>query len=191
MELSDVTAILGLFLCCAIGLVLTALRLPGIWLIVATAGVYGWWTGWDRLTPRWLVMLVVLAVVAELVELLASVFTARRAGASRQAGWGGLIGGIIGMVVFSIPIPIPFLGAAVGALIGCFAGAAIAEFVFSSNPNGGSFSSDVGKTGARSIKVGFFAAIGFILGTAAKMAIALVLTGLLLTSAVCSGSPTP
>ncbi len=134
-------------------------------------------------------MLVTLAVLGEIIELLASVFAARRAGASRQAGWGGLIGGIVGMVVFSIPVPI--FGTIVGALLGCFAGAALAEFAFSRKRNEDSLMSDVGKTGARSIKVGFFAAVGFVLGTAAKTAIALVLTGLLLISAVCSKTPTP
>jgi len=191
--MAEVATIIGLCLCSLLGLVLTALRLPGTWLIVVTAGVYGWWTGWERLTPWWLATIVGLAVLGEIIELLASVFTTRRAGASRQAGWGGLIGGIVGMILFTIPVPI--IGTIIGALLGCFAGAALAEFVFASNRTDAgtprSFSAEFGESGARSVKVGFFAAAGFVLGTVAKTAIALVLTGLLLTAAVCSHTPTP
>ncbi len=191
MNMWDTIAVIGLWLACGAGLVLTALRLPGTWLIVGAAAAHGWWTQWQPVTVRWLLLLVGLAAFGEVLELFASVLTARRVGASRQAGWGGLIGGIVGMLVLSVPVPI--IGTIIGALVGCFAGAAIAEFVLADHTTpddrAGSTGPDSGHMGAHSMKVGVFAAIGFLLGTAAKTAIALILAGLLLTSVMCTPSP--
>jgi uncharacterized protein YqgC (DUF456 family) len=113
--------------------------------------------------------------MGEVIELLTSVLTARKAGASRRAGWGGLIGGIVGMFLFSIPVPI--IGTIVGALVGCFVGAMIAEL---------SVRNELGQ-GA---KVGMFSAAGFVLGMVAKLALALVMAGVLVSSLIWS-DPVP
>lgn len=165
----DIAAIVGLGLGCLAGLLLTAIRLPGTWLIIAVGAGYGWWTDWQGVGAIVLGILVGAAVVAEVLEVITSVLTAKRAGASRRAGWGGLIGGMVGMIFFSIPVPI--LGSIVGALAGCFAGAAIAEL-------------SVRKQLGQGAKVGVFAALGFALGAAIKVGIALAMTGLLMTSVI-------
>ena len=164
-----------LVLCCVVGVAMTAVRLPGTWLIIATALCYGWWAKWQGV-GLWLVLaLVAIALVAEAVEFLASVFTARKAGASRQAAWGGLIGGFLGMFLLSFLVPIPIVGTVVGALVGCFGGAMMAEW-------------SVRKKVAQGSKVGLFSALGFVMGMVVKMAIAFAMSGILLTSVVCSGS---
>lgn len=172
----DVLTIVVLLLSCTLGLIMTAVRLPGTWLIVLTAVGYGWFTEWERVSVPTLILLAAAATVGEIVEFVASVVTATRAGASRQAAWGGLVGGMAGMILFSIPVPI--LGTVVGAILGCFAGAAITEFI-------------VRREVGQGTKVGLFAAIGFVLGTATKTAVALGMAGLLLTSVMCSRSETP
>ncbi len=172
----DIAIIVGLGLCCLLGVLLTALRLPGTWLITVTALVYGWWTQWERVGWMLVVVLIGIALVGEAIELLASVLTARKAGASRRAAWGGVIGGILGMIFLSIPIFFPPVGTIVGALIGCFAGAAIAELTVRR------------ETGAplqgvaHGTKVGIFSALGFVLGTATKIAVALLMSAILLTT---------
>ena len=165
----DIAIIAGLGLCCLAGVLLTALRLPGTWLILVTALVYGWWTDFAEVGWVMIGALIGVALLGEAIELLASIFTARKAGASRQAAWGGLLGGILGMIFLSIPIFIPPIGTIFGALIGCFLGAAIAEYA-------------VRKKLAQGAKVGFFSALGFILGTATKTALALLMAAVLLTT---------
>ncbi len=172
----EIVAVILLILCCVVGVLITALRLPGTWLIVAGAAVFGWWGDWTRVTVTLLVVLIGIGLAGEAIELLASIFTARRAGASRRAAWGGLIGGIVGMFLLSLPVPV--VGTIVGALLGCFAGAMLAEL-------------SVRKELGQGAKVGVFSAAGFALGAVAKLAVAMVMAGVLLTSAVCSSSTLP
>ncbi len=160
---------------CLVGVVLTAVKLPGTWLMVLSAGVYGWATGWERVTLIVMAVLVGAALVGEAIELAASVLTARKAGATRQAAWGGLIGGFVGMFVFSLPMPI--IGTIAGAIIGCFVGAAVCELT-------------ARRKLSQSTKVGFFSALGYVLGIVAKMMVAFAMAVILLTAVVCSG-PSP
>lgn len=170
----DVLIIIGVVFMCLISLVMTALRLPGIWLIVATGVVYGWWSEWESVDLTILLILSGIALLGELVEFGMSVFTSRKAGASNRAAWGGLIGGLVGMILFSIPVPI--IGTVIGALLGCFAGAMIGELTVKNQIGQG-------------VKVGFFAAVGFVLGTVAKLAFAMIMSGILVGSIIWTESP--
>ena len=170
----EIITIAAMIVCCLLAVVLTAVRLPGTWLIVTVAIAYGWWADWQRVEIVIAWLLLGLAVIGEALELLTSVLTAKRAGATRQAAWGGLAGGLLGMFFLSFLVPVPVVGTMIGALVGCFAGAALAELWMRREIGQGA-------------KVGFFSAIGFALGAAAKIAIALVMSGILLTSVVCSG----
>ena len=174
--MGDVVAIVAVVVGCLLGVALTALRLPGTWLIVGCALAYGWWADWERVSVILVVVLASVALVGEGVELLTSVMTARRVGGSRRAAWGGLIGGFAGMFFLSF-VPIPIVGSMVGALLGCFAGALIGELTAQSALD-------------HSTKVGFFSMLGFVLGTAAKLALAFAMVGILLTSVVCTHSST-
>ena len=71
-----------LILCCLIGVAMTAIRLPGTWLIAATALGYAWSNGWARSGVTLVAVLSGVALFGEALEILASVVTARRAGAS-------------------------------------------------------------------------------------------------------------
>ena len=151
--------IVGLSCSCLLGTAMTAMRLPGTWWILASAVGYLWWMGFPPGSGWTLILLGGAAVIGEIVELLGSLILSKRAGASRYAGWGGLLGGLLGAIFLSFVIPIPIVGTVTGALLGCFLGAAIV--VFSAR-----------KRLAHGARVGFFAALGFILGIVAKVAVA-------------------
>jgi uncharacterized protein YqgC (DUF456 family) len=142
---------------------------------VSAAG-YGWLTGWDRVRPWLIAVLLAAAVVGELVEFGMSMVSARSAGASRRAGWGALIGGIAGMFVFSLPLP--FFGTMFGALAGCFVGALIAELTVRPEFYHGA-------------RVGTFSAIGFVVGLVSKIALAMIMSVLLLGYAAFGPSALP
>ena len=173
----DILLTSAIVLVCMIAVAATAVRLPGTWVIVAASVALGWWTDWERVGVTLIVVLAVLAVAGEVVELLMSVVTARRAGASRRAAWGGLLGGILGMFFLTFLVPVPLVGTMVGALAGCFAGAMIAEL-------------SANRRLAHGTRVGLFSAIGFALGTAAKIAVALAMSGALIVSYLAS-APEP
>ncbi|MCH7808016.1 MAG: DUF456 domain-containing protein [Planctomycetes bacterium] len=173
MDVGANVAVIALVLWCLVGVAMTALRLPGTWLIIAGALLYGWWADWVGVSTWILALLVISAIVAEFLELLASVFTARKAGASTQAAWGGFLGAILGMFFLSFLVPVPFLGAMVGALVGCFGGAMIAEL-------------SVRRRVGQGTKVGLFSALGFVIGMVTKMAIAMGMAGALVTSVIWS-----
>ncbi len=164
-----IVAVSGLAVACCGGIMLTALRLPGIWLMVASGGLFGWWSQWQRITVTIIIVAVAIGAVSEIVELFMSMITARKAGASRRASWGGLIGGIVGMLILAVPIPL--IGPVIGALLGCFVGATIGEL---------SAKQDF----VQGTKVGLFSAMGFALGAAAKVGFALVIAGLLMSYAL-------
>ncbi len=167
--MNDILLVSLLILACLIGVAMTAVRFPGTWLIAASAVGYAWSEGWARASLTLVAILIGFALFGEGVELLASIVTARRAGASRKAAWGGMLGGILGMVFLSFLVPIPIVGTMIGALVGCFAGATLVEI-------------SVRRDMTHGTKVGVFAAMGFVLGAIAKIVVALVMSGLLLSA---------
>lgn len=155
--------IAALILVCLISVLLTVFRLPGTWIIVIAALVFGWLTGWERMPLVWVGVLAGIAAVGEIVELIASVITARRAGGTKQAAWGGLLGGFAGMILLSPPLPI--IGTFLGAILGCFLGAAAAEMWMRNHLGHGA-------------KVGYFAAMGFVIGAVTKIGLAVAMAGI-------------
>lgn len=161
LELLEITPWLLVTL---VALILTTLRLPGGWLIVLEAIGYGWWTEWDRVGWLFVGVMVVLALLGELLELATSVLTARKVGASRRAAWGGFFGGFFGMIFLSFLVPIPVVGTLCGAVMGCFIGATIGELTAKSRL-------------AQGARVGLFSAMGFVLGTVAKLVVTFMMAG--------------
>ncbi|HEV8292981.1 MAG TPA: DUF456 domain-containing protein [Tepidisphaeraceae bacterium] len=114
-----------LLLLCLGGIFITLLGLPGLWVMVAAALVYAWYTSFNYVGLWTLVILAVIAAIAELIEFLAGSAGAKKAGGSRRAAWGALIGGLLG--AFLLTIPIPIVGTTIGLCIGVFVGALIGE----------------------------------------------------------------
>lgn len=160
----DIAKLCGLGIVCLAGVLSTVVRLPGTWVIVAAAAGYGWLTDWAYVGVTFVVIFAGVAVVGEVVELAMSVVAARKAGASRRAGWGALIGGFVGMFLFSLPLPL--IGTIFGALVGCFVGALVAEL-------------SVKQEFVHGAKVGTLSAIGFVLGMVMKIALAMMMAAAL------------
>jgi hypothetical protein len=68
-----------------------------------------------------LIALVVLALLGELVELIAGVLGAKQFGGTNRSAWAALVGTFVGGLLGTFFIPLP----PVGSLIGACAGAAI------------------------------------------------------------------
>src|SRR5262245_50345695 len=106
------------------GLFINILTLPGLWLMTAVYGLYGFFTGWDRFVgwPSF-GTLFVLATVAEIVELVAGSAGAKAAGASKRAMVGAIVGALLGAIFLSVLIPIPVVGTVMGVCFGAAIGA--------------------------------------------------------------------
>jgi uncharacterized protein YqgC (DUF456 family) len=151
-----------------LSLPLTALGLPGAWLLLA--GVSIWKTAEPAIPLGWtgIGIAFVLAIIAELIELgLASRYTAKYGG-SRRAGWGAIIGGIAGAIV---GVPIPVVGSIVGSFAGAFLGALIAEWTMHQQHD---------KAG----RVAWGALVGRVFATGAKVALGVVLAVVLVVDAL-------
>ena len=132
--MSIIYAILLLLVLAATWL-LTVVGMPGNWLMVAAAALYAWLVPDDAAGAiGWGVVLTlaILAVLGELLEALAGVFGAAKAGGSRRGAalalLGSMVGGLVGMVV-GLPIPIigPLVAAVLFASIGALLGAMLGE----------------------------------------------------------------
>lgn len=166
--LGDVTGLLVLLVCGVVGILLTVIQLPGIWLIVVAAAGYAWLAGPGELPWAIVAVVAAIAALAEMVEFASSAVMARRGGASRRAAWYGLAGGMLGALLLSVPIPI--IGTIAGAVIGCFAAAFVAEM-------------QEGRTLQAGARSGAYAAAGRALGSMLKLMAAVVIFSIVSVSA--------
>jgi uncharacterized protein YqgC (DUF456 family) len=109
------------------GLLAALLGLPGQFLILAAVLVYAVATGFATLGWKVLLVLAVLAALAEGLDFGLRAAGAAGFGASRQGAWAAVLGGIAGMFLFT-----PFLfglGTVLGMFIGGFAGVFAVELM--------------------------------------------------------------
>lgn len=98
--------------------------LPGLWVMVGAAVIYAYTGGGAAISTATLVLVGLLAVIAEVIEYVLSARYVRIYGGSRRGAWGAIIGGTIGAIM---GVPIPIIGSLIGAFAGSFIGALIAE----------------------------------------------------------------
>lgn len=134
-----------------IGTVLPAL--PGVPIVYVGMILAAWAGDFSHIGWPTLTILGVLTALAVIVDLLASVFGAKRVGASGWALFGAALGTVIGL----------FLGL-VGLILGPFVGAVAGELI-------------AGSTLKRSASVGVGAWLGFIFGTLARIALCFTMLG--------------
>ncbi|MBX3390899.1 MAG: DUF456 family protein [Phycisphaeraceae bacterium] len=112
-------ALFSLLLAGLVGFVLTLLTLPGIWLPIAVALLFQWFS--PGMFPWWVIIVaLLLGVLAEILELVASAAGAAKAGGTKRAAAGAIVGTIAGALIGSLILFFP-----VGTIIGAIAGAGI------------------------------------------------------------------
>lgn len=157
--MTTILPVILLVVCCAGGLVLAALGLPGLWVMVLGVIGYGWLTGFHTVGVATIAIVLGLALLGEIVEWWLGFWFAERYGGSRRAGWGALLGGIVGAIV---GVPVPIIGSVIGAFVGSFAGATLFEYTRQ-------FSAGV------ALRAGWGAVLGRAAAAALKMALGLAI----------------
>ena len=137
-----------------LGLVGTILpMLPGVPLVFGGLFLAAWLGDFQRVGAGTLTLLGIMALLALAIDLLASALGARRVGASRLALLGAGVGSILGL-----------FGGLVGLLVLPFVGAVVGELLAQRS---------LGQAG----RAGFATWLGLMLGSVAKLAIALSMVG--------------
>jgi uncharacterized protein YqgC (DUF456 family) len=131
--------------------------LPGIPIILAGLVLAAWSTGFEPVGWGTIGVLAALTALSVLIDVLAAAAGAKKLGASPRAFWGATLGAIIGMF-FGLP----------GILLGPFIGAVVAEL-------------SSGRGAQQAGRSGYGVWLGIVLGTAAKLAIAVLMLGIFLT----------
>ncbi len=134
---------------------------PGSPLILLGAFIYAWYTDFLVVTWGTLVILLLLTVLSQILDYLASILGAKKFGASRWGMSGAFLGGIIGL----------FSGGILGILIGPFIGALLLELLH-------------GQDLPASLKIGLGTLVGFLGGAIGKIIIALTMIGIFLVKII-------
>lgn len=160
-----IVLIVALLLVNAAGVVLTALQLPGTWLMLIATGAFAWWRwGEERLSYGWwpLAIMLGLALLGELVEFAAGALGSRTAGGSKRGAAISVATALLGAIAGSFLIPIPIVGTLLGAGIGAGVGSLLGD-------------KWAGRAWGEAWKGASGAVIGKISGAAGKLAIAAVM----------------
>jgi len=141
-------------ICIAIGVMGTVFpALPGTPLIFLGALIISWWYDYTVISGWGLLLLAVAAIAGFVVDFLASSMGAKRVGASPLALIGATLGSIVG-IFFALP------GIIIGPFVGAFGGELLAQSSLH-----------------QATKVGIGTWLGLLVGTVAKVAIALSMVG--------------
>jgi len=138
------------------------LGVPGGWIAYGAIFVYDAITGFSTVGWKWLVVMGVIMVVAEVLEAVLGLVYVAGKGATKWGVLGAFLGGLAGAIGGSFVIP--FVGSIVFGLIGAFAFAVLFEYVNY-------------KSLDRALQTGFFAFIGKLAAMFVKFALSLVNLG--------------
>jgi len=167
----DYVAASIVLVCSLVGVGLTLVSLPGLWFSIGVAIVVVIWRGRDLISVEVLIVAVLLGLLAELIELVASAVGAKKTGGTRPGAWGALIGAILGAIMGTVFLAfLPVLGTIIGGVVGAGTLAMIAEIGISR------------RTWKDSAKVGAGAAVGRVVALVVKGGLAAVI-GILLSIA--------
>lgn len=103
-------------------LFLIPVGLPGLWILIGVDAVS---LLMGHIGIGVVVTAVVIALVAELIELFIVKRLTKQYGGSPKSFWGAIGGGLIGVVV---GVPVPVIGSVIGGLVGSFVGAALVTY---------------------------------------------------------------
>jgi uncharacterized protein YqgC (DUF456 family) len=142
-----------------VGLILIPLGLPGLWIMVGGILGYGWLTDFRSVGVATIAIALAIAFLGEIVDNWLGFRFAKRYGGSTRSGWGALLGGLVGA---GVGVPVAIVGSVIGAFIGSFVGAAVFEYTYS-------------RHAGVATRAGWGALLGRAAGSAAKIALGLVL----------------
>lgn len=131
--------------------------LPGVPLAFLGMLLAAWVGDFREISVFTVIVLAALTALSLAVDLLSSVWGAKRAGASKTAMLGAGLGGVVGVVLFSLP----------GLIIGPFVGAMVAELA-------------KGKSLKQAGKIGIATWIGMTLGMVLNIGLAFAMLGIFL-----------
>lgn len=131
---------------------------PGPPLIFAGSLIYAMATRFERVGWFTLLILGIIAALAQIVDYLAAVYGVRKLGGSKWGMWGSVLGGLIGLLIGNIP----------GMIVGLFAGAFLME-LWKGN-----------KDLLSCTRVGWGSLLGFLGGTLIKVIFSLIMIGIFL-----------
>jgi uncharacterized protein YqgC (DUF456 family) len=134
--------------------------LPGTALVLGGIVLGAWIDNFTRVGPWPLTAIAVMAVLAWVLDYVAALLGARRAGASRQALVGAALGTVVGL----------FMGL-VGVLFMPLVGAAVGEYIARRNEE-------------RALKVGLATWLGMLVGLVAKVVLGFMMVGVFLGALV-------
>lgn len=92
---------------------------PGVPLVFVAIAAYGWYEGFQEITPNYLVILAGVAVLSLFVDYVSTYLGAKYFDSSRLGLYGAVIGSVAGIFIFP-PLGLlilPWLGAIVGELL--------------------------------------------------------------------------
>lgn len=142
-----------------LGLLLTALGLPGNWLMVLCTALVAWLQQDAGMFSPWTLLTILgLAIVGEVLEFLSGLVGSKRAGGTWRGSTGAILGGILGALLGTALIPLPGLGTLLGACLGAFLGAVTLELA-------------AGRALRFSVRAGRGAALGYGFGVLAKLGV--------------------
>ena len=151
------------------GLLLNVLSLPGNWVMLLAVVLYGWVTEWAYVGWVWIVVFLVIALAAEVVEFYAGGAGAKKAGGGVWGTVGALAGAVIGGIFLTGLILVPVIGTLAGIILGTFLGAMVAEML-------------AGQEAGKSALIGVGAAQGRLYGTLLKLGSGCILMILMLVA---------
>lgn len=103
-----------------LGLVLTFLDFPGIWLIDIAALIFAIYDGFENITVLFLIILFLISILIAFIDNIVIALGAKKMGGSKWGVLGAVLGGIVGVVIGNI----------FGFLLGPLIGATLFELLF-------------------------------------------------------------
>ncbi len=155
-----------------VSIVLTAIGLPGNWLIFFAALFYGYLESFIHMDSTVLLVLFGAVLTGELAEFVAGSLGAKKENASRTAILAAFIGGIAGGIIGTGIMP--GLGSIAGAIGGSFASGYAAEYLVTGNRE-------------KATRVAKSIIVGQTLGLLFKLAIAIGMVALIISQLTWSG----
>ncbi|MGH7886089.1 MAG: DUF456 family protein [Thermodesulfobacteriota bacterium] len=131
---NDIAAIVVLIiylLLSAVALVSHIFNLPGNFIILGFSLLFAWYDGFQQITVKIIIVLAVIAILAEITDFVIGIAGAKKYKSSSRAIIFSIIFGVIGGILLS-PLFFGF-GALLGALSGAYIGALIVELLSGKN----------------------------------------------------------